>query len=493
MGMPRGEYDFGIAGLGVMGLNLALNIEEHGFSVAVWNRTREKTERFISEHAGKHFLGAETLEEFAAALKRPRRIMLVVKAGEPVSAVIAALKPLLEPGDILIDGGNSWFKDTQRRADALAEGGLHFFGVGVSGGEEGARFGPSLMPGGPAEAYDRVSPVLEAIAAKTSSGPCVSYIGPGGAGHFVKMVHNGIEYGDMQLIAEAYDILRKAAGLRAEQLAEVFAEWNRGPLESFLMELTARIFTVRDEETGRPLVELVLDEAAQKGTGGWAVQGALELGVPVPTIAAAVDARLLSAMKAERVAAGTPVFKAAKAGRPSIGTRDLITAVHDALHGAKICCYAQGMSLIRTASRTYDWDVDPKEIARIWKGGCIIRARLLDSIIDAYHSSPRAANLLLDERLGGRVSASEAGWRRALNAAQTIGIPAPAMCAALAYFDAYRSLDLPQSLIQAQRDAFGAHTYKRIDKPEIGPVHTDWQHGGSTAAAGGQSRRGTPG
>jgi len=476
--MPDSKADseqapIGIIGLGVMGRNIALNIEEHGFAVAIWNRTTEKTERFINECAGKRFVGTKTLEEFTAALKRPRRIMLMVQAGGPVDAMIDSLRPLLAPGDILIDGGNSWFKDTQRRAADLTKNNVHFFGIGVSGGEEGARHGPSLMPGGPSEAYEHIRPVLEAIAAKTDSGPCVAYIGPDGAGHFVKMVHNGIEYGNMQLIAEAYDILHKTNGLKTAQLADIFAEWNRGPLESFLIELTARIFTVRDEENGRALVELVLDKAAQKGTGRWTAQVALELGVPIPTIAAAVDARLLSSMKAERVAASSRI-KGPRADRPAIDKKELIAAMHDALYGAKICCYAQGMSLIRNASDAFNWDINLKEIARIWKGGCIIRARLLDSIMNAYDRAPDLVNLLLDKQLGAEVQSAEPGWRRALGTAQERGIPAPAMGASLAYLDSYRSADLPQNLTQAQRDAFGAHTYERVDKPDSGPIHTDW-------------------
>jgi len=474
--MPDSKADsnqapIGIIGLGVMGRNLALNIEEHGFAPAIWNRTTEKTRRFINEYAGKRFIGTTTLEEFTAALNRPRKIILMVPAGEPVDAMIDSLRPLLAPGDILIDGGNSWFKDTRRRAADLAGHNVHFFGIGVSGGEEGARHGPSLMPGGPPQAYRHIRPVLEAIAAKTDSGPCVTYIGPDGAGHFVKMVHNGIEYGDMQLIAEAYDILRQAGGLDAPHLAEVFARWNRGPLESFLIELTARIFTVRDEETRRPVVELVLDKAAQKGTGRWTAQTALELGVPIPTIAAAVDARVLSSMKTERVEAAVRLGRP-RADRPIIDKNELIAAVRDALHGAKICCYAQGMSLIRSASDAFNWDINLKEIARIWKGGCIIRARLLDSIVNAYDRAPDLANLLLDKQLGAEVRSAEPGWRHALATAQARAIPAPATGASLAYLDSYRAPDLPQNLTQAQRDAFGAHTYERVDKPHRGPVHS---------------------
>ena len=466
--------DFGIIGLAVMGANLALNIEEHGFTVAVWNRRTERMQRFISDHAGKRFIPAKTLEELVAALERPRKIMIMIKAGEPIDIMVENLMPLLDKGDILLDGGNSWFKDTQRRAAALEQEAIHYFGVGVSGGEEGARSGPSLMPGGPAEAYGQITTVLESIAAKTESGACVGYIGPDGAGHFVKMVHNGIEYGSMQLIAEAYDILRRAAGLEPPELSDVFTEWNRGPLESFLIELTARIFRVRDAETGRPLVDLVLDKAGQKGTGAWTVQAALELGVPIPTIAAAVDARILSGMKEERIEASGRI-KGPAGRRQDVGKEHLIATVRDALCAARICCYAQGMSLLRAASNEHQWNMDLKEIARIWKGGCIIRARLLDSIMGAFDRKPGLPNLLLDDTLGPEAAAGQDALRDALNVAQGRGIPAPAMGASLAYFDSYRTADLPQNLTQAQRDAFGAHTYERTDKPGGGPVHTDWR------------------
>ncbi|NQT20412.1 MAG: NADP-dependent phosphogluconate dehydrogenase, partial [Planctomycetes bacterium] len=472
--MPaNSRSQFGIVGLGVMGRSLALNIEEHGRSVAVWNLETEWTDRFVAEHSARRFTGAKTLEEFTDALERPRKILLMIKAGDPVDSMIGRLTTLLEPGDIIIEGGNSWFKDTQRRAAALATDGLRFFGVGVSGGEEGARFGPALMPGGPADAYEQIRPVLESIAARSDSGPCVTYVGPEGSGHFVKMVHNGIEYADMQLIAEAYDILRRAAGLDAAELADVFAEWNRGPLESFLIELTAAIFTVPDDKTGRPLVDVVLDKAGQKGTGRWTVQSALDLGVPIPTISAAIDARLLSAMKDERLAAEGKIG-GPKPEPSSAGKSDLIATVHDALHAAKICSYAQGMSLIRSASEAYGWGINLREIARIWKGGCIIRARLLDSIMNAYDRRPDLPSLLLDDELGARVVATQAGLRSAAQAAQGMGIPVPAMSASLAYFDSYRTAELPQNLTQAQRDAFGAHTYERTDSPKEEAIHTDW-------------------
>jgi len=465
--------DFGMIGLRVMGRNLALNIEEHGFTVAVWNRTTKIMQQFIAENPGKRLVGAVTLEELVNVVSRPRRIMLMIEAGPAVDDVITALRMLLEPGDIVIDGGNSWFKDTQRRGAKLAGDDISYVGTGISGGELGARFGPSIMPGGPREAYEHLRPVFEAIAAKTESGPCVTYIGPDGSGHFVKMVHNGIEYGDMQLIAEAYDILRKALGLTADELADIFAQWNDGPLESFLMELTAHVLRVRDEQTGRPLVDLVLDRAAQKGTGKWAVNEALELGVPIPTISAAVYARMLSSMKDERVEA-SKVLQGPLPARYA-GDRELLAAVRSMLLGAKIGSYAQGMGLIRAGSLVNKWNVDMKEIARIWKGGCIIRARLLDFIMKAYGRRPDLANLLLDDQLSAEVARVQPGWRLAAQAAQGLGIPIPATSASLAYYDGYRAENLPQNLTQAQRDAFGAHTYERIDHPELGLVHTDWE------------------
>jgi 6-phosphogluconate dehydrogenase len=472
---PRAEL--GMIGLGVMGQNLALNIEEHGFPIAVWNRTVDAMEKMLQANPGKKLVGTRTLPDFVGSLKRPRRILLLVKAGPPVDEVVKSLEPLLERGDIIIDVGNSLFSDTQRREAALRGKGLNFFGSGVSGGEEGARHGPSLMPGGSREAYEHVRPVFEAIAAKTDSGPCVAYCGPDGAGHFVKMVHNGIEYGDMQLIAEAYDIFRRLLGLSAAEIAEIFTEWNRGPLESFLIELTGLVLTVKDESTGKPLVDLVLDQAGQKGTGKWTAQVALDLGIPIPTIAAAIDARVLSSMKAERVAAATKI-KGPSAGadqNKAKADREAITsAVRDALHAAKICSYAQGLSLIAAGSAAHKWDIPLSEMARIWKGGCIIRARLLDSIMKAYGRNPKLANLLLDDEFLGVVAAAEPGWRRAVSLATTSGIPVPALSASLSYLDSYRSASLPQNLTQAQRDAFGSHLYQRSDQPGGEFIHTDW-------------------
>ncbi len=460
--------DVAMVGLGVMGSNLALNIEDHGFSVAIWNREPENTNRFCEQNKGKRFQATKTLEELMAALKRPRRIMMMIKAGAPVDEMLGKLLPLLEPGDVVIDGGNSWFKDTQARAKRLEEQGMHFVGSGVSGGEEGARFGPSLMPGGTRQSWESIRDVFEAIAAKSDSGACVTYCGPDGAGHFVKMVHNGIEYGDMQLIAEAYDLLRRGLGMDAGQLAGVFDEWNRGPLQSFLIEITAKIFRKKDEESGQPLVDRILDKAGQKGTGKWTAQVALDLAVPIPTIAAAIDARVLSSMKTERVLASRTLGGAAPASAAGISVQD----IHDALYAAKVCSYAQGFALIQAGSKEWNWNIDLREIARIWKAGCIIRAKFLDSIMQAFERNPSLPNLLLDDAF--RISQDP--WRRAVTYAQAAGIPTPAFSSSLAYFDSYRTANLPQNLTQAQRDFFGAHTYQRNDQGEDAPfMHTDWE------------------
>ena len=469
-----GTAKFGMIGLAVMGSNLALNVADHGYRVAVWNREVPRVDEFVAQNPGQKIIGTRTLADFVAALERPRRIMMLIKAGDPVDQVAASLKPLLEKGDILIDGGNSWFKDTQRREAALRADGINFFGCGISGGEEGARYGPSMMPGGRREAYNEMQKIFEDIAAKTESGPCVTYVGPDGAGHYVKMVHNGIEYGDMQLIAEAYDIMRKALRLNADQLAEVFGEWNRGPLESFLIEITADIFRVPDAETGKPLVDLVLDKAGQKGTGKWTAQVALDIAVPVSTIAAAIDARVLSSMKEQRIQASRKL----RSRTQSIAVSDQkkwINAIHDALYASKICAYAQGMDLIRAGSEEWKWDINLREMARIWKGGCIIRARFLDSIMRAYERNPKLPNVLLDEEFVAAITRTDQAWREVIALAQSAGVPVPAMSASLAYYDSYRSDSLPQNLTQAQRDYFGSHTYERTDKPERGFVHTDWK------------------
>jgi 6-phosphogluconate dehydrogenase len=466
---------FGVIGLGTMGENLALNVENHGYRVTLWDHKPEKVDRFLDKRGPNgQWIGSITLEKFVRALAPPRQMLVMVPAGKAVDEVLEKLMPLLSSGDVVIDGGNSLFGDTERREAALRARGVHFIGMGVSGGAEGARVGPSLMPGGPRPAYELVRPILEAIAAKTDSGPCVTYVGPDGAGHFVKMVHNGIEYGNMQLIAESYDLLQKGTGLSATELSDVFAEWNRGPLASYLIEITSLVLKARDPETGQPLVDLILDHAEQKGTGRWTAQAALDLGVPIPTIAAAVDARVLSSMKAERVEASRQLASASR-GVYTENRKALSDSVQAALSAATICSYAQGMNLLRAASTEYAWHVDRREIARIWKGGCIIRARLLDTIMDAFERAPDLPNLLLDPDIRRGVLDADRGWRSAVQAATALGIPIPAMSAALAYFDGYRSAVLPQNLTQAQRDFFGAHTYQRVDHPDREPVHTDWR------------------
>ena len=463
----------GMIGLAVMGENLALNIARNGYPIAVYNRDTSKVDKFLHRAEGKQVIGAYSIEDFVNSLEKPRKIILLVKAGGPVDAVLDQLKPLLAPGDIVIDGGNSFFENTVRREKDMKAAGFNFIGSGVSGGESGALWGPSLMPGGDRDAYEQIRPIWEAIAAKVDDGPCVTYVGPDGAGHFVKMVHNGIEYGDMQLIAEAYDILRSALRLDATELADIFAEWNRGPLESFLIEITANIFRRRDEETRKPLVDLVLDRAEQKGTGKWTAQEALDEAVAIPTIAAAIDARVLSSMKDERVAASKKI-KGPRAQRSRGDKQKIIQAVHDALYAAKICSYAQGLSLIRRGSNEHKWDVNLSEMARIWKGGCIIRARFLNSIMNAYNRRPDLPNLLLDDEFNNWIQSAQANWRLAVKTAQGMGVPVPAMSASLSYFDSYRTARLPQNLTQAQRDYFGSHTYERIDHPDRGHVHTDW-------------------
>jgi 6-phosphogluconate dehydrogenase len=465
------KADIGLVGLAVMGQNLVLNMERNGYCVAVYNRTTETMQKFIDAHPRRDLIGCKTLEELVNALEPPRKIMLMVKAGSPVDAVIEQIKPLLEPGDLLIDGGNSYFKDTERRSSDLEADGFRYIGTGVSGGEEGALWGPSIMPGGQRAAWEMVQPVLEAIAAKADDGePCVAYIGPRGAGHYVKTVHNGIEYGDMQLIAEAYDILHRGLGLSADDLHEVFAEWNEQELESYLIEITRDIFAQVDEETGKPLVDLILDEAKQKGTGKWTSQDALDLGAPTPTINAAVESRIISAFKEERVAASELI------SGPEIAfdgeQAAMIANVRDALYAAKICSYAQGFALLRAASTEYDYALNYGEIAKIWRAGCIIRARLLEDIRAAYAQDPGLTNLLLDPAFKQAVESRQMALRRVVQAAVGMGIPVLAMSASLAYFDAYRTARLPANLTQAQRDYFGAHTYRRVDKE--GVFHTEW-------------------
>ncbi len=462
---------FGVIGLGTMGRNLALNIESRGFPIAVWNRESEWTTSFIEEHKTARVSGTFSLEELSAAIDRPRRILMMIPAGKPVDEMVGRLAPLLDTGDVLIDGGNSWFEHTRRRESALRGRGLHFIGCGISGGERGAREGPSMMPGGSPESWTLVRDVFEAAAARTEAGPCVTHIGPDGSGHFVKMVHNGIEYADMQLIAESWDVMRRCLGMSAPETAGVFARWNEGPLASFLIELAAHVCSVTDPETGSPLVDLILDKAGQKGTGRWTAQVALDLGVPHPTIAAAIDARVLSSLKDERVAASGLIREPEIEGSAS-GDTTTLADLHDALYASRICAYAQGMALIRAASIQHAWHIRLSEIARIWKGGCIIRAKLLDPVQQAFEASPDLVNLLIDPPLASQIAALQPAWRRSVACGAAAGLPLPAHASALAYFDGYRSGRLPQNLTQAQRDAFGAHKYERIDRP--GERHTDW-------------------
>jgi 6-phosphogluconate dehydrogenase len=463
----------GMIGLAVMGENLALNIARNGFSIAVFNRDTSKVDKFLHRAEGKQVIGAYSIQDFVNSLEKPRKIILLVKAGGPVDAVLEQLKPLLDAGDIVIDGGNSFFEDTRRREKEMKEAGFNFIGSGVSGGESGALWGPSLMPGGDRNAYEQIRPIWEAIAAKVDDGPCVTYIGPDGAGHFVKMVHNGIEYGDMQLIAEAYDILRNALGLEASELANVFAKWNEGDLNSYLIEITAKIFAVGDPKGVGALVDKVLDVAGQKGTGKWTAETALELGVAIPTMQAALDSRVLSGLKAERVEASKQLPGPSE--KYSGNKQELIDAVHDALYASKICSYAQGMNVIRRGSDEYKWNVNLGELSRIWKGGCIIRAQFLDKIKQAYQRRPDLPNLLLDPDFKAWALEAQPRWRQAVTTAQSLGIPAAAMSASLAYFDTYRAANLPLNLTQAQRDFFGSHTYQRTDDPGGEFVHTEWE------------------
>ncbi|SDK00085.1 NADP-dependent phosphogluconate dehydrogenase [Sediminibacillus albus] len=468
------KQQIGVIGLAVMGKNLALNIESRGNSVSVFNRSYEKTEDFLQNEAqGKNFVGSKTIEEFVASLEKPRKIMLMVKAGAATDATIESLKPHLDEGDILIDGGNTFFKDTMRRNKELAESGLHFIGTGVSGGEEGALKGPSIMPGGQKEAFEKVQPILESIAARVDGEPCTTYIGPNGAGHYVKMVHNGIEYGDMQLISEAYFILKNVLGLDAGELHEVFADWNKGELDSYLIEITADIFTKTDEETGKPLVDVILDTAGQKGTGKWTSQSSLDLGVPLPIITESVFSRFISAMKEERVKASKVLNGPAQAKETFEGDKkELIEAVRKALYMSKICSYAQGFAQMRAASEEFDWNLRYGDIAMIFRGGCIIRAQFLQKIKEAYDREPGLTNLLLDPYFKDIVENYQSALREVLSVAIKRGIPVPAFSSALAYYDSYRTEKLPANLLQAQRDYFGAHTYQRLDKE--GTYHTEW-------------------
>lgn len=465
------KQQIGVIGLAVMGKNLALNIESGGFSVSVYNRSSSKTEEFLEEAKGKNVVGTYSIEEFVQSLETPRKILLMVKAGTATDATIQSLLPHLEKDDILIDGGNTYYKDTQRRNKELAESGIHFIGTGVSGGEEGALKGPSIMPGGQKEAHELVKPILEAISAKVDGEACTTYIGPDGAGHYVKMVHNGIEYGDMQLISESYFILKQVLGLSAEELHEVFAEWNKGELDSYLIEITADIFTKKDEETGKPLVDVILDKAGQKGTGKWTSQSALDLGVPLPIITESVFARFISAMKEERVKA-SGLLSGPDVKPVTENKEELIEAVRKALFMSKICSYAQGFAQMKAASEEYNWDLKYGEIAMIFRGGCIIRAAFLQKIKDAYDREPELDNLLLDSYFKNIAESYQGALRQVISLAVAQGVPVPSFSSALAYYDSYRTAVLPANLIQAQRDYFGAHTYERTDKEGI--FHTEW-------------------
>ena len=467
--------NFGLTGLAVMGQNLARNVAHKGFPIAVHNRTTEKTDKFMEEYGGEGTLtGSQSVQDFVNALQTPRAIMIMVKAGQPVDDVIAELRPFLSKGDLLIDGGNSLFTDTERRVKELTADGFLFLGTGVSGGEEGALNGPSIMPGGSEEAYRIVEPIFTKIAAQVDGTPCCTYIGNGGAGHYVKMVHNGIEYADMQLIAEAYDLLKNGAGLTNAELQSVFTQWNDGDLDSFLIEITAQIFAKKDDlETGNDLVDMVLDKAAQKGTGKWTAQNALDMGVPVTAITEAVYARSLSAFKDQRVAASKVL--PGPVGQFGGDKQLFINDIRDALYASKVVAYAQGFEQMLAAAKEFDWTLHPGEIATIWRGGCIIRARFLDRIKDAYDSQPDLANLLLAPYFTDAIKNAQDGWRRTVGEAARLGIPIPAFSSALAYYDGYRRERLPANLIQAQRDLFGAHTYERIDRP--GAFHSQWADG----------------
>mgnify|MGYP001421544027 FL=1 len=472
----------GLIGLAVMGENLALNMESKGFSVAVYNRTLDRVQAFVAGRArDKNIIPAYSLEELVTSLKSPRKVMLMVKAGQPVDDVLGRLLPLLEPGDIIIDGGNSHFADTRRRLTVVEEKGLLYVGTGVSGGEEGALHGPSLMPGGSPAAWPQIRPIFQAIAAKVDNGtPCADWVGPDGSGHFVKMVHNGIEYGDLQLICEAYHLMKDLLGLDNATMAQVFQEWNAGELNSYLIEITGEILAYKDED-GAPLVDKILDTAGQKGTGKWTVAAALDEGVPLTLIAEAVMARSLSALKEEREAAA----KVLTGPQPQFnGDRQaFVEDIRRALYAAKIVSYAQGYALMRAASETYGWNLNYGGIALLWRGGCIIRSAFLEEIKKAFDRDPELTNLLVDPFFKSQLDRCQASWRRVCAAAISNGIPVPAFTSALSYYDGYRSARLPANLLQAQRDYFGAHTYERIDRPRGEFFHTNWTgQGGSTSA-----------
>ncbi len=477
------KADIGLIGLAVMGQNLVLNMDDHGFTVAVFNRTVSKVDAFVDGVAkGTKVIGTHSIEELVSALKRPRRVMLMVKAGPPVDAFIEKLIPHLEPGDIIIDGGNSNYHDTMRRTEYVESKGLLYIGTGISGGEEGARYGPSIMPGGSPDAWPHVKPIFQAIAAKVDDGvPCCDWVGENGAGHFVKMVHNGIEYGDMQLIAESYHLMKEGLGMTPDEMSAVFAEWNEGELDSYLIEITRDILAFKDED-GEPLVEKILDAAGQKGTGKWTAATALDMGIPLTLIGEAVFARFLSALKEERVAASgilsgpTPRFD---------GDRQaLVNDIRDALYAAKIVSYTQGYMLMRAAAKEYDWNLNYGGIALMWRGGCIIRSVFLGEIKKAFDRDPALSNLLLDPYFKEQVESTQAAWRRVVARAVEMGVPVPAMSSALAFYDGYRHERLPANLIQAQRDYFGAHTYERVDRPRGQFFHTNWTGIGGDVTAG---------
>jgi 6-phosphogluconate dehydrogenase len=470
----------GVTGLAVMGRNLARNFARHGHRVAIHNRSYAKTESLLAEAGSEgNFLPSKSTADFVASLERPRRVLIMVKAGAPTDAVIDELTPLLEPGDIVIDGGNAYFPDTIRREAKLAEMGLHFVGTGVSGGEEGALNGPSIMPGGSRESYESLGPLLESIAAKVDGVPCCTYVGPNGAGHFVKMVHNGIEYADMQLIAEAYDLIRQGTGASASEISQIFKTWNEGDLESFLIEITAEVLGHVDAETGKPFVDIVLDRAEQKGTGRWTVQNALDLGVPITGIAEATMARALSGSVPQREAAQAKLPAATE--QWSVSNRDeFVEDVRQALYASKVVAYSQGFDQIAAASEEYDWNIDRGAMARIWRGGCIIRARFLNRITEAYERNPGLPVLIADDYFTEAVGNSLAAWRRVVAGAAENGIPTPAFSSSLAYYDGIRAERLPAAVIQAQRDFFGAHTYQRVDKE--GTFHTEWSGDRSESA-----------
>jgi 6-phosphogluconate dehydrogenase len=466
------QADIGLIGLGVMGRNLVLNMDDHGYTVSVFNRTVERVDEFLAdEAAGTKVIGTRDLEVFVSSLERPRRVMLMVKAGAPVDAQIEALLPLLETGDIIIDGGNSNYRDTIRRTRDLQDVGIRFVGMGISGGEDGARFGPSIMPGGNAAAWPEIKDLFQDIAAMAEGEPMCEWVGPDGAGHYVKMVHNGIEYGDMEVIAEAYDIMRRGLGMSAPDMQPVFAEWNTGALDSYLIEITTSILGTRDED-GDPLVDKILDVAGQKGTGRWTVVSSMDEAMPVSLIAEAVYARMVSALHAERAAASTVLD-----GPPTLIPHDreqVILDLHDALYAAKIVSYSQGFMLLRAASKENDWDLDIGTIASLWRAGCIIRSRFLAEITAAYRKDPDLVNLLLAPYFSNEIRNAQAGWRRTVARAAEAGLPTPAYGAALSFYDAYRSARLPANLIQAQRDLFGAHTYERVDRERGEFFHTEW-------------------